>query len=237
MGGAAGGGALSAAVQSAGGATAAQPLTKSTSLLCPWPEAALKPAIRSKISWSPITTGYQPARAGTSEPCGRSVHSGRRQNASRVSSRPGPRGGARPGPGMPPARVGRSWSAGRLGNRTLMPPSYTGRQTGEPGSRSSVSWSQMRLEAVGPVNSAPSDPATRLASDAAASPPRKAAPASKPRRRGRSVPEEQEPVADRLHGGVRQLGVDLQLGRAAETAQAFACLHHPRRLLLGQAQP
>src|SRR5215213_6595562 len=51
---------------------------------------------------------------------------------------------------------------------------------GEPGSRSSVSWSQMRLEAVGPVNSAPSDPATRLASDAAASPPRKAAPASKP---------------------------------------------------------
>ena len=37
----------------------------------------------------------------------------------------------------------------------------------------------MWLDAVGPVNSAPSDPATRLASDAAASPPRNAASAPK----------------------------------------------------------
>jgi hypothetical protein len=60
-----------------------------------------------------------------------------------------------------------------------VPPSKTGRHTGEPGARASVSWSQMWLDAVGPVNRAPSDPATSLPSDAAASPPRNAASAPK----------------------------------------------------------
>jgi hypothetical protein len=80
---------------------------------------------------------------------------------------------------VPPAGVGALQVGGPVGELDLVPPSYSGRQTGGARLGSSVSWSQMWLEAVGPVNSAPSDPATRLASDVAASQPRNAAPAPK----------------------------------------------------------
>src|SRR5262245_19345800 len=110
--------------------------------------------------------GNHRAAFGTSYPRGQSIHAGGRQSESILQKVTGSDGCwryATRGAGQSASNAGWCWS--RLTKRTVRPPSKTGSQTGDPGSRASVSCEWIGLLYWAPTMSAPSVRATKLATD------------------------------------------------------------------------